>query len=156
MLRQLGSTLLPELDLLWFLLLHGQLEISPSSNMLMKPGSSSFFTSLVTALLHSGVNILYFCCTGLHSELTLKWCCMIFLSIPDICLCFQAKTSWFPLKKETIFSFSRVRSADPIFNTFVKSPRTISTSYAISDSSGIGSGSLIAHMWFSPYAKATW
>ena len=34
MLRQLGSTLLPELGLLWFLLPYGLLEISPSSNML--------------------------------------------------------------------------------------------------------------------------
>ena len=34
MLRQLGSILLPELGLLWFLLLYGLLEILPSSNML--------------------------------------------------------------------------------------------------------------------------
>ena len=156
MLRQLGSTLLPELDLLWFLLLHRQLEISPSSNMLMKPGSTSFFTSLVIALLRSGVNILRFYCTGLHSELTLKWCCMIFLSIPDICLCFQAKTSWFALKKETIFFFSRVRSADLIFNTFVESPGMILTSCGVSDGSGMGSGSLITHVWFSLNAKAAW
>ena len=54
---------------------------------------------------------LLFCCIGLHSGLTLRRCCMIFLSIPGISLCFQAKTSWFALKKEIIFSFSEVGSA---------------------------------------------
>ena len=81
---------------------------------------------------------------------------MIFLSILGISSCFQTKTSWFGFKKETIFSFSRVVSADPIFNTFVKSLGMISTSYGVSDGLGMGSGSLITHVWFSPDAKATW
>ena len=62
----------------------------------------------------------------------------------------------FALKKETIFSFSRAGSDDPIFNIFVESLKMISTSYGVSDGSGMGSGSLIAHVWFSPDAKATW
>ena len=81
---------------------------------------------------------------------------MIFLSIPSISLCFHAKTSWFALKKETIFSVSRVVSVDPIFNTFVESHRMISTSCDVSDSSEMGFSSLITPMWFSLDAKATW
>ena len=79
---------------------------------------------------------------------------MIFLSIPGIFSCFQAKTSWFALKREIIFFFSRVGSVDPIFNTFDESPRMSSTSCGVSDSSEMGSGSLITHVWFSPDAKA--
>ena len=112
----------------------------------MKSASSSFSTSSVTALLHSGANILFFCCTGLHSALTLRRCYMIFLSISGISSCFQAKTSWFALKKEIIFSFSGVGSADPIFNIFVESPGMISTSCGVSDGSGMGFGSLITHV----------
>ena len=74
---------------------------------------------------------------------------MIFLPIPGISSCFQVKASWFTLKKEIIFSFSEVGSAVLIFNTFVKSPGMISTSYGVSDTSGIGSGLLITHVWFS-------
>ena len=81
---------------------------------------------------------------------------MIFLSIPGISSCFQAKTSWFDLKKEIIFSFSRVGSADPIFNTFVESLGTISTSCGVSVGSGMSSNSLITHVWFSLNAKAAW
>ena len=81
---------------------------------------------------------------------------MIFLSILGIFSCFQAKTSWFSLKKEIIFSFARVGSADPIFNTFVESPGTISTSCGVYGGLGMGSGSLIIHVWFSPDAKAAW
>ena len=94
----------------------------------MKSASSSFSTSSITALLRSGANILHFCYTGLHFGLTLKRCCMIFLSILGISSCFQAKTSWFALKKEIIFSFSKVGNVIPIFNTFVESLRTILTS----------------------------
>ena len=79
---------------------------------------------------------------------------MIFLSILSISSFFQAKTSWFALKKEIIFSFPGVGSAVPIFNTFVKSPGTISTSCGVSNGLGMGSGSLITHVWFSPDAKA--
>ena len=79
---------------------------------------------------------------------------MIFLSISNISLCFQAKTSWFALKKEIIFSFSEVRNVVPIFNTYVKSPGMISTSCGVSDNSGMGSSSLITHIWFSPDARA--
>ena len=79
---------------------------------------------------------------------------MIYLSILGIFLCLQAKTSWFDLKKEIIFSFSEVRSVVPIFNTFAESPRTISTSCVIFDGSGMGFGSLITHVWFSPDVKA--
>ena len=122
----------------------------------MKSTSDSFSTSLITTLLRSGANILRFCCTGLHSELTLKRCYMIFLSILGIFLCLQAKISWFDLKKEIIFSFSKVRSVVPIFNTFAESPKTISTSCGVSDSSKMGSGSLITHVWFSPDTKAVW
>ena len=81
---------------------------------------------------------------------------MIFLSIPGISSCFQAKTSWFALKRENIFSFSRVGSADPIFNTFDESPGTILTSCGVSDGLRMGSGSLITHVWFSPDAKVAW
>ena len=63
---------------------------------------------------------------------------MIFISISGISSCFQAKTSWFALKKEIIFSFFEVRSAVPIFNTFVESPRTILTSCGVSDGLGMG------------------
>ena len=77
----------------------------------MKSASSSFSISLVTALLHSGANTLHFFCTGLYYGLMLRQCCIIFLSIPGISLCFQAKTSWFALKKEIIFSFLRAGSA---------------------------------------------
>ena len=122
----------------------------------MKPASSSFSTSLVTALLHSGANILCFCCTGLHFGLTLRWCCMIFLSIIGISSCFQAKTSWFYLKRETIFSFSKVRSVDPIFNTFDESPGMTLTSCGVSNGLEMGFGSLITHVWFSPDSKAAW
>ena len=122
----------------------------------MKLASSSFSTSSVIALLHSGANILYFCCTSLHSGLTLRWCCMIFLSITGIFSCFQAKTSWFYLKRETIFSFSKVRSVDPIFNIFDKSPEMTSTYCGVSNGSEMGSSSLITHVWFSPDAKAAW
>ena len=79
---------------------------------------------------------------------------MIFLSIQGISLRFQAKTSWFALKKEIIFSFPKVGSVVSIFNTFVESPRTISTSCGVSNSSRMGSGSLISHVWFSPNARA--
>ena len=79
---------------------------------------------------------------------------MIFLSIPGISLCFQAKTSWFAFKKEIIFSFSKFGSVVPIFNTFVESPGTISTSCGVFGSSGMGSGSLITHAWFSPDVRA--
>ena len=119
----------------------------------MKSVSNSFSSSSVTALLRSGANILRFCCIGLHYRLTLRRCHMIFLSISSISLCFQAKTSWFSLKKEIIFSFFEVGSALPIFNTFVESPRTISTSCGVSEGSGMGSGSLITHVWFSPEAR---
>ena len=78
---------------------------------------------------------------------------MIFLSISSISSFFQAKTSWFALKKEIIFSFPEVGSAVPIFNTFIKYPRTISTSCGVSNSSRMGSGSLISHVWFSPNAR---
>ena len=81
---------------------------------------------------------------------------MIFLSISAISSCFQVKTSWFALKKEIILSFFRVESADLIFNTFIESLGTISTSYGVSDNSGMGSGSLITHVWFSQDAKTTW
>ena len=81
---------------------------------------------------------------------------MIFLSIPGIFSCFQVKTSWFALKRETVFSFSRVGSADPIFNTFEESPETTSTSCGVSDDSEMGFGSLITHVWFPPNAKAAW
>jgi len=40
----------------------------------MKPAYKSFSTSSVTALLHSGANILCLCCIGLHSELMLRRC----------------------------------------------------------------------------------
>ena len=121
----------------------------------MKSASSSFSTSSITALLRSGANILHFCYTGLHFGLTLKRCCMIFLSILGISSCFQAKTSWFALRKEIIFSFFEAGSAVSIFNIFVESPGTISTSYGVSDGSGMGSSSLISHVWFSPDTKAT-
>ena len=62
----------------------------------------------------------------------------------------------FALKKETIFSFSRAGSVDPIFNTFVESPETISTSCGVSNGSEMGFGSLITYGWFSPNAKAAW
>ena len=78
---------------------------------------------------------------------------MIFLSIQGISSCFYAKTSWFSLKKEIFFSFSEVRSVVLIFNTFVESLRMISTSYGVSNSSGMGSGSLITFVWFSPDAR---
>ena len=81
---------------------------------------------------------------------------MIFLSILSISLCFQAKTSWFTLKKETIFSFFRVGSANPIFNTFVESPGMILTTCGVSGGLGMGSGLLITLVWFSPDAKAAW
>ena len=123
---------------------------------LMKLASSSFFTSSVTTLLRSGANILCFCYTGLHSGLMLRQCCMIFLSITGISSCFQVKTYWFSLKREIIFFFSKVGSADSIFNTFDKSPETSSTSCGVSDSSKMGSGSLITHVWFSPDTKAVW
>ena len=120
----------------------------------MKPASSSFSTSSVIALLRFGANVLRFYYTGLHSGLTLRRCCIIFLSIPGISSCFQVKTSWFSLKREIIFSFSTIGSADPIFNTFDKSPGTISTSCGVFDGTGMGSGSLITHVWFSPDVKA--
>ena len=110
----------------------------------MKSASSSFSTSSVTALLCFGANILRFCYTGLHSGLMLRQYYMIFLSIPGIFSCFKAKTSWFALKKEIISSFYEVGSAVPIFNTFVESPRMISTSCGVSD--GLGFGSLITHV----------
>ena len=119
----------------------------------MKPTFSNFSTSTATALLCSSANILHFCYTGLYSRLTLRQCCMIFLSIPSISSYFQTKTSWFALKREIIFSFSKVGSVDTIFNTFEESLRTTSTSYGVSDGSGIGSGSLITHVWFSSNAK---
>ena len=62
----------------------------------------------------------------------------------------------FALKKETTFSFSRAGSVDPIFNTFVESPKTILTSCGVSDGSGMGFGSLITYVCFSPDAKAAW
>ena len=77
----------------------------------MRLAFSSFSTSSITALLRSGANNLRFYCTGLYSRLTLKRCYMIFLTILGISLCFQAKTSWFALKKEIIFSFLRAGSA---------------------------------------------
>ena len=119
----------------------------------MKSASNSYSTSSIVTLLRSGANILRFCCTGLQSELTLRRCYMIFLSILGIFLCLQAKISWFDLKKEIIFSFSKVRSVVPIFNTFAESPKTISTSYGVSDGSRMGSSSLITHVWFSLDAK---
>jgi len=64
------------------------------------------------------------------------------------------KTFWFALKNEIISSFSEVWSAVPNFNTFVESLRTISTSCVIFYGSGMGFGSLITHVWFSPDAKA--
>ena len=79
---------------------------------------------------------------------------MIFLSILGISSCFQEKTSWFALKKEIIFSFSEVKSVVPIFNTFIKSLRTISTSFGVSDGLGMGYGSLITHVWFSLDVRA--
>ena len=87
----------------------------------MKSASSSLSTSSVIALLRSSASTLHFCCKGLHSGLTLRQCCMIFLSIPNISSCLQAKISWFALKKEIIFSFSTVRSVVPIFNTLDES-----------------------------------
>jgi len=92
---------------------------------------------------------------------------MIFLSIPGISSCFQAKTSQFALKKEIISSFSRVGSVDPIsrrkhlsFPSRRKSSPLslelgvlISTSCGVSDGSGMGSSSLITHVWFSPDVK---
>ena len=81
---------------------------------------------------------------------------MIFLSISGISLCFQAKTCWFALKKETIISFSRAGSVAPIFNTFVESLGKISTSCGVSDGSRMGSGLLITYVWFSLDAKAAW
>ena len=120
----------------------------------MKSASSSFSISLVTALLHSGANTLHFFCTGLYYGLMLRQCCIIFLSIPGVSLCFQAKTSWFALKKEIIFSFLRAGSAVLIFNNFDESPGTISTSFGVSNGSEMGSSSLITHVWFSPDAKA--
>ena len=122
----------------------------------MKSAFSSFSTSSVTALLRFGANILCFYYTSLHSELTLRRCCMIFLSIPSISSRFQAKTSWFALKKEIIFSFSEVGIVVPIFNTFVESPRSISTSCGISNGLRMGSGSLITHVRFSLDAKVDW
>ena len=79
---------------------------------------------------------------------------MIFLSISGIFSCLQVKTSWFALKKEIIFSFSAVGSVVPIFNTLDESLGMISTSYGVSDGLGMGFGSLITHVRFSPDAKA--
>ena len=79
---------------------------------------------------------------------------MIFLSISGISSCFQAKTSWFALKKEIIFSFSEARSAVPIFNSFVKSVGMIPTSCGVFDSLGMGFGSLITYVWFFLDARA--
>ena len=122
----------------------------------MKLASSCFSTSSVTALLYSGANILHVCYTGLHSGLMLRWCCMIFPSIPSISSCFQSKTSWFSLKQETIFFLSRVGSVDPIFNTFDESPGMTLTSCGVSNGLEMGFGSLITHVWFSPDSKAAW
>ena len=81
---------------------------------------------------------------------------MIFLSIQSISSCFQVKTSLFALKKEIIFPFSRVRSVDLIFNTFIESFGMISTSCGVSNGSRMGSGSLITHVWFSLDVMAAW
>ena len=75
------------------------------------------------------------------------------LSIPSISSCFQAKTSWFSLRKFVIFVLSEVESVEPIFKTLDESPRTTSISYGTFDSSGTSSGSSIIHAWFSPDAR---
>ena len=74
---------------------------------------------------------------------------------PGHILVFQEKTSWFALKKEIIFSFSEARSVVSTFNTFVESPRMISTSCGVYDDLGMGFGSLITHVWSSLDVRAT-
>ena len=77
------------------------------------------------------------------------------VSILGISSCFQAKMSWFSLRKLVIFVFFEAESAELIFKTFDGSPRTTSISCGTFDGSGIGSSSSIIHMWFSPDARAT-
>lgn len=77
------------------------------------------------------------------------------LLIPSVSSCFQAKMSWFSLRKFIIFIFCKVESSEPIFKTLDRSPGTTLTSYGTFDGSGIGSGSSIIHVWFFPNARVT-
>ena len=70
------------------------------------------------------------------------------LSIPGISSCFQAKTSWFSLRKFVIFVFSGAESAEHIFKTLDRSLRTTLISCGAFDSSGTVSGFSIIHVWF--------